>query len=104
MSQAETQERTTISLPKERTTSTLELRLLVIGNLAWLLGWLGIGVAFVTALTSYARIVFEAGARGSVIIMGVDFRWVLGSLFLMGFRTIIQGLIWLRRNARSLFS
>jgi hypothetical protein len=46
------------------------------------------------------RIVLQAG--GSVLIEGVDFRVVLGSLFLMGFRTVFQGWNWLRRNAKTI--
>jgi hypothetical protein len=103
MAQTETQDRTTISLPKQETTSKLILRLQIIGNLTWLLGWLGLGIAVITALNTPARIVYQAGPGGSVIIEGVDFRFLLGTTFLMGFKTIIQGLIWVGKNAKSIF-
>src|SRR3989442_448369 len=99
MAQTETRERTTIALPrKEEAASTLILRLQIIGSLAVLLGWLGLGIALITAIRSPPQIVYQAG--GSVIIEGVDFRFVLGTTFLMGFKTIIQGLIWVVRNAK----
>jgi hypothetical protein len=98
MAQAETQERTTIGLQKENAVTTSWLELVV--NFAWLFGWLGLGVAVVTAFMSPPRIVLQAG--GSVLIEGVDFRVVLGSLFLMGFRTVLQGWNWLRRNFKSI--
>jgi hypothetical protein len=101
MAQTETQTRTTISLPTENELSKLELRLQIVGNLTWLLGWLGLGIAVVTALRSPPQIIYQGGAGGSVIIEGVDFRFLLGTTFLMGFRTIIQGLIWLGKNAKS---
>ena len=101
MTQTETQERTTISLPKEDSESLLEFVLKYAGDFAWLIGWLGLGIAVITAFNSPPRIVVQAG--GSVLIEGVDFRIVLGSLLLMGFRTIFQGLIWLGKNAKSIF-
>jgi len=96
MTQTETQERTTIGLQKENEGSVSWLELVV--SFAWLLGWLGLGIAVVTAFMSPPRIVVQAG--GGVLIEGVDFRVVLGSLFLMGFRTVFQGWNWLRKNAR----
>ena len=101
MAQTETQERTTIGLRQEDVPSKLVLQLQIIGNAAWLLGWLGLGIALITAIRSPPQIVYQAG--GSVIIEGVDFRFLLGTTFLMGFRTIIQGLIWFERKAKSTY-
>lgn len=93
MSQAETQERTTVGLQKDASQDSLVQYVLKYGvDFAWLIGWLGLGIAFVTALNSPSVIVVQAG--GSVLIEGVDFRVVVGSIFLMGFRTILPGLIW----------
>ncbi len=101
MAQTETEERTTIGLRKEDSGSSLgEFAVKYAVNLAWLIGFLGLGISVVTAFTSPPVIVVQAG--GSVLIEGVDFRVVLGSLFLMGFRTILQGLNWLRRNKSKL--
>jgi hypothetical protein len=102
MAQTETQERTTISLPKEDSESLVKFVLRYAGDFAWLIGWLGLGIAVITAFNSPPTIV--AQVRGSIIIEGVDFRVVLGSLFLMGLRTIFQGLIWLGKNAKSLLA
>jgi hypothetical protein len=64
MAQAEKQERTTIGLRKGNAATVSELELVM--NLAWLFGWLGLGIAVVTAFASPPVIVFQA--RGFIII------------------------------------
>ncbi len=87
-----TQETRAISLEGQRKVAMLEL----IVDLAWIVGFAGIGIAVVTAFTSPPRI--ELFPDGRVIVQGVNFRILVTSLFLTGFRTAYQGLNWLRKK------
>jgi hypothetical protein len=68
------------------------------GATAWIFGFAIIGFAVVTAYMTPARIVEYAGPNGALTIKGVEFRQILLGFFLMGFRTVIQGALWLKRE------
>jgi hypothetical protein len=93
----ESQETRTVSFQKEEQISGARL-LELIGALAWLTGFVIIGIAVVTAYTTPARIVEYAGSNGALTIQGVEFRQILAGIFLMGFRTIVQGALWLKKK------
>ncbi len=93
----ESQEIRTIGLQKGVQISGTRL-LELVGAVAWVAGFAIIGIAVWRAYTTLAVIVGYAGPNGAVTIQGVEFRQVLAGFFLMSFRTVIQGALWLKKK------
>jgi hypothetical protein len=93
----ESQKLRTVSLHKERRISGTQL-LELLGAVTWIAGFAIIGIAVWTAYSTPAIIVGYAGPNGAVTIQGVEFRQVLAGFFLMSFRTVVQGALWLKKK------